>query len=493
MPKALFLEMREQNELVHVRYDDPIHEGMENYLRYAQTIRKLKRITLENSCEYSIASIATGTFANSELKRLIGLGYKYACFWPDGSVPTDGDFEKELLEYCKHLDTLDTKWMVIGHIIDRSAEKGVFPYLHEQTIVINLETWNSVHYGDEPIDLFDKTDRITSSLPSFITADEHIHDDYTPMWIAPANKGKVDMEFREGAWNRIIVKALNMGFVVHNFPHHLRKMKECYYLEDHQQETNEWLFSDDYYMQSDEFYDKMKHDMKQSGQADKAPLFSLKRQTENIVYITNTESVPQFDFLVDFLGVDINTFVMPCSGFNQFEFMLQHFDSLKHVVFYDANRNSIAWMKHLINNWDGESDLYEFIDEYLATLSNKISIIYETDYVKSFLDNTTKEQRIELFNRLKNEDVQYLHVDVMRDWNNIVSAVPEDTNVLINLTNIWRYEGNFINNTLLECDNAFFGLMEGLVEKSTNVLFKGDTPKGIYVDCVNISSRGGFI
>lgn len=493
MPKALFLELREQNELVHIRYDEPIHEGMENYPRYTQTIRKLKRITLENSCEYSIASIATGTFANSELKRLVGMGYKYACFWPDGTIPTDSDFEKELLKHCKHLDTLDRKWMVMGHILDRSADKGVFPFFHEQAIVINLETWNSVHYGGEPVDLFDRTDRITSRLPSYNRSEENIHDDYTPLWLEPADKGKVDMKFREGAWNRILIKALNMGFMVHNFPPHLRSMKECYYLEDHQEETNEWMFSEKYYMQSDEFYDEMKHSMKQAGQRDKAPLFSLKRQTENIVYITNTESIPQFEFLADFRATDVNTFVMPCSGFNQFEFMLEHFDSLQNVVFYDANRNSIAWMKHLINDWDGISDLYEFIDEYLATLSSKISIIYNRDQVQEFLDNTTEDQRIRLFMKLREESVQYLHVDVMRDWQNIVDAVPSDTNVLINLTNIWRYEGNFINNTLLECDNAFFGLMEGLVEKSQDVLFKGDTPKGVYVDCVNISSRGGFV
>lgn len=422
------------------------------------------------------------------------MGFDYAVLWPDGSIPTDGDFEDELLKYCKHLDETGPAWMVMGHILDRSKTDNVFPHLHEQTIVINLKTWNSVHYGGEPVDLFDKSDRVTQNLPNFVAAEEHIHDDYTPMWIDPVNTTRTGQwKFREGAWNRIVVKAINMGFRVYNFPPHLRKMKEAYYLEDHQAETNEWMFSDDFYMKSDDFYNDYKHEMKQLGQQDKAPLFALKRQTENIVYITNTESVPFWEFMYDFNATPLNTYIVPCSGFNQFEFMLQHMDTLKNVVFYDANRNSIAWMKHLVNDWDGVSDLYEFIDDYLSTLDTRISIIYEKKDVQTFLDNTTEEQRIRLFMHLRDENIQYLHVDLMREWQKIVDVVPENTNVLINLTNIWRYEGNFINNTLLECDHAFFGLLDGLVRKSENVLFKGDTPKGVYIECMNISKRGGFI
>lgn len=495
MAKALFLEMREKNELVHIRYDELLHENMKKYPRYLQTVRKLKRIALENSMDSAIASIATGTFAHSELTRLVDMGFDYALFWPDGSAPIDDAIERELIAYCKELDQ-GPPWMLMGHIIDWSEKKKLYPFFHDQAIVLNLKAWSSRTFTpDEPVDLFQGGDRRTERTPYYKKSDENIHDDYTPMWIERDDSisGETGLTARSGVFNRFFLKAINMGFRIYNWPPHLREMKECYYLEDHAEETNNWMFSDEFYMQSDDFYNDYKHYMKQNDQRDKAPLFALKRQTENIVYITNTESVPQWNAVKDFRDTPLDTYVMPCSGFNQFEFMLQHIDTLKNVVFYDANRNSIAWMKHLINDWDGVSDLYEFIDDYLATLDSRISKIYKREDVEKFLKRTTEEQRVNLFIKLRDESVQYIHCDVMRQWNLLVDAVPEGANVLINLTNIWRYEGNFINNTLLECDHAFYGLMDGLVHKSNEVLFKGDTPKGVYIDCVNISSRGGFI
>lgn len=496
MAKIIDLQVRKVSPLVHVVFNELVHDNMQNHPRLLSTVRKIKSISMANSFEHSVMSISTGTFANTELERMYELGFKWACLWVDGSMPSDSDFEDELIKFCSELDSKD-KWLAIGHILNR---QGKYPYFHEQTVVINLDTWynytldedgtrgNLIHDLDPPPVRF---------LPSYIPSKENIHDDYTPLVLYPANRGDTGTstekeDFVEGKLNRIIWTALDNKLSVYNFPPHIRKLKECIYLEDHADETIEWLFSDDYYMKSDEVYAELKSKIKETGQEDKLPLWSLKRQTENIVYITNTETVPNFNLLPDFMKTNVDTYIVPCSGFNQFEFMIQHPDSLHNVVFYDANRHSIAWMKHLINDWDGISDLYEFIDDYLATLDSHINVIYNKNDVEQFLSRTSEEDRINLFISLREETVSYHHIDIMRQWKELVEAVDDNANVLINLTNIWQYEGNFINNTIVDCELAFYRLMAGLVDKNCTILFKGNTPSGTYIDCRNIQTNGGF-
>lgn len=491
MPKTIDLSVRKLSPLVHVIFNELVHDNMSEYPRLLSTIRKIKNISLSNSFEHSVMSINTGTFANTELERLYQLGFKWACLWVDGSFPTDSDFENELIKFCEDLDTTDD-WMAIGHIINR---KGRYPYFHEQTIVINLTTWYETTMredGSHANLIHDDTPPKIKSLPSYTVSEENIHDDYTPLAVYSSEGTQSNEEFVEGKLNRIIHTALSHGLSVYNFPHSIRKLKECVYLEDDIEDTVSWLFSDDYYMASDSVYSELKFSIKHKEQDDKLPLWSFKRQTENIVYITNTESVPNFNLLSDFLETDVDTYVMPCSGFNQFEFMLQHIDTLKNVVFYDANRNSIAWMKHLINDWDGISDLYEFIDEYLETLDSGINIIYNKNDVQQFLERTTEEDRINLFIHLREEKVSYHHIDIMRQWHELVDAVDENATILINLTNIWQYEGNFINNSILDCELAFYKLISALVDKKCTILFKGNTPSGTYIDCRNVNINGGF-
>lgn len=496
MAKVIDLSVRKVSPLVHVVFDELVHDNMKEYPRYLSTVRKIKQIALSNSFEHSVMSINTGSFANTELERLHELGFKWACLWVDGSVPCDSDFEDELITFCKDLDDKD-EWMAIGHIINR---EGKYPYFHEQTVVINLATWYERTLDEDGSRgnlIYDHTPSPVKYLPGYIASTETIHDDYTPLVLHPARRTEDDKlveneEFREGKLNRIIKTALDNHLSVYNFPSHIRKLKECVYLEDHADETVSWLFSDDYYMKSDEVYGDLKHQLRQNDQGDKLPLWSLKRQTENIVYITNTETVPNFDLLPDFIDTDVDTYVVPCSGFNQFEFMIKHLDTLHNIVFYDANRHSIAWMKHLITDWDGVSDLYEFIDEYLATLDSRINIIYNKNDVESFLERTTEEERINLFIHLREEKVSYHHIDIMREWNELVDAVDENAKLLINLTNIWEYEGNFINNTIVDCELAFYRLMAGLTDKNCTILFKGNTPAGKYIDCRNIHTGGGF-
>lgn len=496
MAKIIDLSVRKVSPLVHVVFNETVHENMNEYPRLLSTIRKIKQISLANSFEHSVMSINTGTFANTELERMYELGFKWACLWVDGSLPNDSDFEDELIKFCEELDSKD-KWMAIGHIINR---EGRYPYFHEQTVVINLDTWyNSTMDTDGTRGnlIFDYVPPPPSYLPGYNPSEETIHDDYTPLVIHPSRRAEDEKfvqneQFVEGKLNRIIFTALDNKLAVYNFPPHLRKLKECIYLEDHAQETVDWLFSDNYYMQSDEVYSQLKSEIIEKEQQDKLPLWSLKRQTENIVYITNTESVPNFNLLPDFMNSDVDTYVVPCSGFNQFEFMIKHLDSLKNVVFYDANRHSIAWMKYLITNWDGISDLYEFIEDYMKTLDTSINVIYNKSDVSDFLSRTTDEERINLFIHLREETISYHHIDIMREWNKLVDAVDPKSTLLLNLTNIWQYEGNFINNTIVNCELAFYRLMASLVDKECTILFKGNTPSGTYIDCRNIQTSGGF-
>lgn len=500
--KKISLEITKINDLVHIAYDNLIHEELENHERYIATVRKLKHVALENTFDYPVLRHGAGDFNNTELDRLEQLGFKYACFWVDGSIPTEKEFETELLEYCKELDEKDPDWLAIGHILDRSKTKGSFPYFHENVFVMNLKVWAKNFKGSDGYENIFHDDYI-KWLPKHISSDEHIHDDYTPMWVKqePGWDGihGSTLKFVNGKLNRILVNAIKLGLSVYNFPHNIRKLKRCFYIEDHIEETLEWLFDDSLYMAPVEVQNEFKYKLRRDGMEDKIELFAYKRQTESILYVTNTESVPEFvkgkknNTSYTFLEANIQTYVAPCSGFNQFDYMIQKIDTLENVIFFDANSNSVRWMEYLVNTWDGVSDVNEIIDEFISANSTLIAnVIREQDDIDDFLRRNTEEQRRELFNRLREKNVKYVHCDIMRGWKDITAMIPENTGVWINLTNIWLYEGNFINNSPFHCNCVFYNLLDEIYSKSTDVIFKGSTPSGALYEGISLRSSIGL-
>ncbi len=118
--------------------------------------------------------------------------YKHAVVLSTGTEYTNGSAFFEAVE-----DAVTQDYFLQGHIPNRDT--GYFE-LHNQCYIINLETYRSL--GMPEIGKFSVYDSHTQVEP--ICSDEHIHDDYTPIWI---KSGTVEKEYQHKwhGWNILSV------------------------------------------------------------------------------------------------------------------------------------------------------------------------------------------------------------------------------------------------------------------------------------------------
>ena len=123
-------------------------------------------------------------------------------------------------------------------------------------------------------------------------------------------------------------------------------------------------------------------------------LYSLKLLQYQIVYITNTESIPISDyssFNSDVIS-EHEVMLLPCSGLHQFYHILRN-PNCKRVIWYDFNPYSVEWIKYLINNFNGSSaEAFDtFVRENRKTITADGVILddnieYDLDNVEEFFN-----------------------------------------------------------------------------------------------------------
>ena len=91
-------------------------------------------------------------------------------------------------------------------------------------------------------------------------------------------------------------------------------------------------------------------------------LYSLKLLQYQIVYITNTESIPISDYNSNSIHSQLHNshevMLLPCSGLHQFYHILAN-PNCKRVIWYDFNPYSVEWTKKVLNDFyvsQGEID-----------------------------------------------------------------------------------------------------------------------------------------
>lgn len=491
------LKIIHKNELVHIPCNINIHKELEGQTEYLAKLRSIRDAALHNSTRSSIFTSTVNPYFTTEpeaLELLHGMGYKYACVWLDGNYPNGKEFEEELLEW---LNSVNTRWLAAGHIIDRLD--GDYPYWHEQIIVINLESWKKIN--DSSMRRHKKVfapfyESFKGTKVAVVRADEHIHDDYTPLWInspiVPNNTRDHDTRrYKEGFGNSMIPKSLEKSYAILNIPHGVRKLKTCLYVEDDVEYTAGWLM--DYGLSSHTDIKSFKTRVSE----DKKELAALKFMTNSIVYFTNTEGVPNLDRSVDYRNTSIDTCIVPCSGVFQFAWMIHHIDSIEHVIFYDVNPNSVNWMKHLVNNWDGNSTIDEIVEDYKRVYASNLknaNYIYEPKLVDDYMRKIPEDKRIDILNKLRSlgDKLEFIECNIVNNSDLIVDKVRDDSNVFLNMTNILQYESNYLNNDVLDVTCEFYKLIYNMKKKTTKFFFNGDTPRANFIGCAEINTVDGI-
>lgn len=476
----LRLSSQDNNPFVHVITDEQLHPDIENN-EYVRILKKVLNISLTNHVHGSICTMY-GPINSRDFEELTirfkDAGYKYVCFWFEGSQPMEG-FEETFLQWCDECDD----WQVMGHILNRP---GRVPVFHEQVVILNLQNIDHINY-----DLIDSED-----YPRYTQSEEHVHDDYTPLWI----KGniadgyfnyeqRVDDEFNN-FFDHFLYNCLEFGYLVVNVPEEVRDVKFCVYPEEDVEHTLNWLINPDFHAKSYEEKSQYKFD---EVPHDKWMLYEFLNMSNEILYVTNTEDYPNEKIVST--AKDTNIIICPASGLNQFLFAMPHIETLEKIIWADFNPLSIRWLKYIIDEWDGKNFRDFFEDSKPLLLSWGLKDLDFLNYRDKQVDELTEmfnmSQINEKYNRLRNIEHVFLNIDIVNQYDQILPHAMNG-NVILQVSNIYSYEINYIINKYYKAQQEFYGLVNGLLENNKNVYFRGDTPQGTYYEMTNIGKIGSL-
>ena len=455
----------EFDNICHVITTNDLLQDIESN-EYMAILKKLTHTSLMGRAEGNIlkwnGDISKLISFEDILKKCKSLNFEYVVVWFEGNV-INPDFESTFLDWSKN-KTQD--WTIMGHILDR---KNRCPILHNQIVIFNLNKFDK----DFDIEYFD------DEYGDFQASDEHMHDDYTPLWLKAKN-GSTDRPYKPNhILDEIMWNLLSQGHTVINVPEELREQKHCVYPEEDEHETVKWLLDDNlknYSLQQ-------VYDLEDEVGYDKS-ILTDHLLSKDVVYVTNTDN-----HVKDYELSNIETIVCPASGFNQFMYAFKSIDTIQKMVWTDFSESSIWWTKHILQNFDGKNfEHFWFENKHLLELNMNEHRLIDCNYDKlKDIDKFLDQQDPSSWEKIVNLEHVFLNIDVINEYDKILETV-KDYNVFIQTTNIYNYEINYFNNKYLKVYQSFYDLLHKLTQTNKNVYFRGESPNGTrYRDFINLS------
>ena len=308
-------------------------------------------------------------------------------------------------------DFVESKEYIKGHIM---AKKGQSAYLHHQHINLNVDMWKTL--GCPPLD--EKWDKYERS-------DNNYHDDYTPFWLTPKDRPKIQ-----------------------NFTHEERKRKGFSYYRDY---NEAWMYIEDVedFVEKDDFY------------------FSrfLTRIQESF-YMFNTESlakVPEGKFDLIF---------SPTAGYSA-EAYVDKLNFQGEVIFYDYVQQNIDLKRTIVEMNMSKEELYIFrgyTDKNLVDNTGNLAATQRTSSMG------THEELKEMQARMRDEqEVDYWLMNIIEpDYTRLLNKI-RGRNVFFDTSNIFSYHMSHAYYTLADLTDSYERLHEilGYAEKCR---FQGTKP-----------------
>ena len=305
----------------------------------------------------------------------------------------------------------ESKEYIKGHII---AKKGQSAYLHHQHINLNVDMWKTL--GCPPLD--EKWDKYERS-------DNNYHDDYTPFWLTPKDRPKIQ-----------------------NFTHEERKRKGFSYYRDY---NEAWMYIEDVedFVEKDDFY------------------FSrfLTRIQESF-YMFNTESlakIPEGKFDLIF---------SPTAGYSA-EAYVDKLNFQGEVIFYDYVQQNIDLKRTIVEMNMSKEELYIFrgyTDKNLVDNTGNLAATQRTSSMG------THEELKEMQARMRDEqEVDYWLMNIIEpDYTRLLNKI-RGRNVFFDTSNIFSYHMSHAYYTLADLTDSYERLHEilGYAEKCW---FQGTKP-----------------
>ena len=475
------ITIKDENRICHIINNKSVFPELNPYPEYVRKLRKILKIGLNNSFDHSHSEMIH-LASTKWIKTLHSMNYELAVVWFEGTIPKSNEFEIELLKLHDG-EWKDRRWLVAGHILNHE-NRGRYPYWHHQCIVINIRAYAEAD--------FPNLNKYLEKRPAFKASEENFHDDYTPYYLKPMPDSRPELiETRHRFLDALIPNSLKLGYEVLNLPQQVRDHKECIYPEDDVEDTVKWLLDDDFISSKTP---KESLEFGYNLPEDKMELYGFKNQQTQVLYITNTESIPKFDNT----GVGFTHMMVPCSGLHQFWHLGNHVDTLDMVTFYDFNPYALEWTNIVIKEWDPRTDFTKFYEDNIQRVIgdgviNSDCCIYDPKLVEKLIEHMGGPISFaEKIDKIKKLNIKYMQIDAVKDWRSFARSSGHDHNLFIQVTNIWQYEINYLNTSGFTAQMNFIKLIMHLLDNHREVYFTGNTPGGLHYTYQNAKLLTGL-
>ena len=492
-------QMTSETGLIHLMFNQNMHPALEGEDALIGKLKKLMQININNSVNspWATADRWSPMVGFKEvIDQLNNMGFRYVCIWFDGTWPGAGEFEDELMKSIDEWNKTD--WLAAGHILQHDNDA---PKWHEQCVILNVEEYQKLARGIETF--VDNQDQLIN-FPEYKSSMEHMHKNengasYTPKWVAGVDsltsddyeiKPEPDHYDDSLFLNTLFPIAVRNGLVIHNLDYNVRDKKICVYVEDDMEFTKSWFF--DYDFNTRLSLDESRSYGYNHVSDDKRELFQYKVMDTHIMYVTNTEDVPDGD------PIGIDTLVAPCSGLHQYKHISNNRDTIKRVLWTDFSPFGIGWQEYVLKNWDGKDFPKFYKDNFNVIadlgLPSTEFINYDEQNALNFVSSyESEEDWLEHWDFIRTLDHQFVKIDVVKEWRRLSELVGKDHIALLQLSNIWQYEINYINSPDFDAQVAFVDLFNELLQNNKTIYFSGDTPGGEFFVQKNMRTLPGII
>lgn len=212
----------------------------------------------------------------------------------------------------------------------------------------------------------------------------------------------------------------------------------------------------------------------------------------NTVFAGNNEPCFKYNKITTYDNNNIDMFIVPCSGLNQFSYIEPHLNTLKKVIFYDVNPHSIEWMKFLIDTWDGIESTRSLVDKFLKIYKHDVRFLFYDNIERTYF-SIFKDVSPHIIETIRNAHVKFVLCDITTESYKITDMISTGDNVFINVSNIWHYESNFINGNHIETSLEFFKLVNNIDKKANVFYFRGQSPSCREISISNVRTIKGFV
>ena len=311
--------------------------------------------------------------------------------------------------FFTHIETWIDKrrFFVTGHIMDKNKKNknnpsGSVGYygLHKQCMLVNLDYYKKF---DKPVfgEKSSKEERVTKAKRHA----KDIHDDYTPLSLTPTEESTVCTPLVDG-WN-FINKSLENGLTVYNFHPKIRNVKQYLYPNLSAAELSKQL----------------------------SWINNIVEYAPTCVFFWNTENYTDLKYL-DIKPID----TLYCVAASFKPNMILHkfnFNEKSKVVFFDYSKQSLAFKKLLVQEWDGE-DYPSFLDwaytkfKFNETGGAGTETMSRSELWQREISWWGSEKEIkEHWNRYKKLDHDYVYADICENPQKVTNKITGTGNEII--------------------------------------------------------------